>query len=72
MGSELEEGSSLCGEVPEIPLRYCSDFVQLCFYWQRSAVVAFGLWSYLVDGFPQLLHKTTEEQWQSAAARAPW
>lgn len=41
-------------------------------YWPRSAVAAFGLQSYLADGFPQLLYKTMEEQWQSAAAFAPW
>lgn len=62
----------LCWEAAEIPMRNCSDFVQLCCYWQRSAVAAFGLWSYLADGFPQLLHKTTEEQWQAAAAFALW
>lgn len=30
MGSDLEEGSVICWEVPGISMRRCSDLVQLC------------------------------------------
>lgn len=73
MGSDPEEGSAFGkGSTRDSHGTLQCLCSALCCYWQRSAVAAFGLWSYLADGFPLLLFKTTEEQQQSAAACALW